>query len=1415
MIKYNYASSYPYQIFAFKRSYLLIFIALFFLQPCFPQISQSRFRKITNEDGLSNTTINCIFQDSRGFMWFGTRDGLNRYDGIKVTVFKNNPDNPYSISDNFIRCIYEDANHYLWIGTSYGLNRFDPVTSKFTHYQHSATNNKSLSSDIITGITGGDATTLWLSTLGGGIEYFDTAMRTATHFRHIPSLHNSISSDSVYCITRDKKDKIWIGTQKGLDRIDAKNYTIRAAVNGKQNTIAAITLDKKGYLWLGTDNNGITRYNPQDNQTKEFYHDKMADIHSGNMTLSLLADHNGNIWEGTINNGLNQFNTATSSFYNYYPDPGSTGSLSSTTISALYEDKQGNLWIGTHRGGINLYAAGVDKFKLYRKGADDRTLSYNDVKAFFQDSRDNIWVGTDGGGLNSFDRKTGNFSHYKFSPGNPKSLSSNAVQAIAEDAQGNLWIGTWGGGLNLFDRKNSTFTPFRYDSKKKGSISSDFLQRMYLDSKGNFWVATYYGGLNLWNPTTRQFKRVTAADNGKTFFSGNNVVSIEEDKNGNLWFGTDDGGLNRYNMETRSFSHYFDHQKKKTDSRVLFTDSKGHVWLGMRGLYRYDKAHDSFQLFTARAGLDTNFIKGITEDKDHYLWISTSRGLVRMNPETKTVNLFNTYDGLQDMEFEANAYLKTTDGQMFFGGINGMNTFYPNEIKTNTFVPSVYITGFQLFNKDISPSGTFGLKLPKDISYTNEIRLNYKQSSIAFNFAALNYITSQNNQYSYKMEGLDKDWSSAGTERRASYTNMPPGKYVFRVIASNNDGIWNQQGASVSIIVMPPFWDTLWFKLLLIVGILLAFYCFYRQRINTVNRQKKNLEEQVEGRTQELQVLNVKLNTRSQELVTQAKSLQELNTELIQQKEQERQAREEAEKANQAKSIFLATMSHEIRTPLNGVIGMASLLAETTLDEEQQEFTETIINCGENLLDVINDILDFSKIESGKMDIEHEDFDLRGAIEEVMDIFSLRSAQLGIDLIYELNTDVPQYIIGDSLRLKQVLINLINNAVKFTAKGEIFVSISLDPSETSGEDFVIRFSVKDTGIGISENKITKLFQAFSQVDSSTTRKYGGTGLGLAICTRLVTLMGGEITVKSLYGEGSVFSFTIITQRSKTQRNLSTLCDLSNLRNKRILVIDDNQTNLTILKRQLEHWDLIPVMASSGKEALGIFSLDTTFDLVITDMEMPEMDGIMLTKAIKALREDMPVIMLSSIGDETKKKNPGLFSSILIKPVKLNHLCNSIQRGIGGFDTQQPMEKPKSTLSADFATTYPLRILIAEDNKINQKFIEHIMKKLGYEVNIVHNGLQVLEKLDTEIYDILLMDVQMPEMDGFEATEIIKNKPGKQPLIIAMTANAMSEDKELCMQKGMDGYICKPMKMEDLLSILIKVATGHDGSFLSV
>ena len=1323
-------------------------------------------------------------------MWFATDEGLNRYDGYKFTVYKYDADKPASIGSNFVFDVLEDNTGILWAGTANGLDKFDREKEVFTHYHPG-------NAAAVRHIFQDSKKRIWVGTTNG-LYLFNPSKGLFTGYRHDEKNANSLSHDFIYRIAEDNKGELWIATKDGLSRLNPQtglflNYRNEPG-NGKSigaNWIKTVYKDRKDNIWVGTQGNGIALFNPKENSFVNFRHnDANSNSISHNDILSFAEGNDGKLWVGTENGGISVFDYASNTFSRYQNNPNDNTSLSNNSVYSLYKDDIGNLWAGTWSGGVNLLPRYGDKFRHYKQISDDRkSLSNNIVLNIMGDSGGKIWIGTDGGGLNCFDRKSQTFSHYLHDSKNKNSVSSDYVLSIIEVEPGILGIGYHRGGFDLFNTATGIFTHHLPEKNNPNSLSVLTVNVILKDHEGGLWLGTWGGGLNLYNRKNKRFTFYQNKAGDSNSISSNFIHSIHEDKEGNILVGTENG-LDVLDKKNNRFIHYRNqpgNRQSLSNNMVesMLEDHLGNTWIGTGGgLHLFDRKNKRFTVYTEKDGLANNMMSSMLEDGHGNLWMGSNQGLTKFNPLTKLCRNYSTTDGLQGNEFKARCSYKGPDGEMYFGGPNGFNVFYPDSIGDNDFVPPVFITGFQLFNKQVMVGDKKDL-LQQSISETKEITLSYKQSVFTFEFAALNYTLPEKNQYAYKLEGFDKDWNMVADKRTATYTNLDGGEYIFRVTGSNNDAVWNKKGASLKIIIIPPVWQTWWFKLLLTISIAGGAFAFYRYRINIIKKQKIELQRRVREQTGQL----VQVNEAERKARLEAEK-----------------ARQEADDANRAKSVFLATMSHEIRTPMNGVIGMASLLGETELNSEQKSYTASISTCGENLLNVINDILDFSKIESGKMELENRDFDLRTCIEEVLDVFATKAANTGLDLIYEIDANVPAQIAGDSLRIRQVLMNLVGNAIKFTHQGEIFVKVHLLKA-TAGNELEISFEVRDTGIGIPADKMERLFKAFSQVDSSTTRKYGGTGLGLIICEKLIGLMGGQISVTSEPGQGTTFAFTIKTVAGTKSERTYADYNMNGIEGKRILVVDDNATNRSILKNQLERWKLVPSLAVSGKEALTRLSQPGSFDLVLTDMLMPEMDGIQLAELIRQKFPALPVILLSSVGDNCIKEHPDLFRSVLTKPIRQHILCKHILN-----ELQQPGLAPaineqngKQKLSVDFAKNNPLRLLVAEDNLINQQLILKILSMLGYEPALAENGLEVLEMMNKEQYDIILMDVQMPELDGLETTRQIRKNEKLQPVIIAMTANAMQGDQEECLHAGMNDYLSKPVILENLVNMLKKWA----------
>lgn len=843
-----------------KKTTAIFFIVLGLTVSVLQGSSAVRFKHISLDEGLSQNSVYSIFQDSKGFMWFGTQDGLNKYDGYTFTVYKRDPDDLNSLSSNQITAICEDQTGLLWIGTDDGLNRFNPKTETFYRYPVDADDPGCLNNGTITALYPDRGGTLWIGVWEGGLSRLirdSTGKDTFIHYRTIPGDPDSLSSDEVTSILVDRHGVPWIGTRNnGLNRLDKETgrftHFLRRPSEPRSlsgNRVNKIYEDRLGTLWIGTAGAGL---NLMDRQTGTFDHFRSPPgaphVPGSDDISSICEDQSGVLWIGSRGRGLRRLDKRTGTFSRYGYMADDPYSLSNNEVESLYEDRSGILWVGTNGGGLNKFDR-EHKFEHFKPGpAGVNGLSGHFVFAIREDSYGFLWIGINGMGLNKLDRQTGTFTHYRRRPNDPRSLSSDRIGAIHEDRSGVLWVCTFGGGLNKFNRDTETFTRYMNHPQMPGTLSSNEVRTIYEDRSGVLWIGTLMHGLNKFNPETETFTRYPAIPGNPGSLSGNSIRTLYEapSEPGVLWIGTKFGGLNRFDTRDETFRHFLPkpgdiHSISDKYVQAVLEDRTGTIWVGTLGgglnkMIRTDDKEITFIHYTEKNGLCNNSVYGILEDSEGYLWLSTNNGLSRFNPGTGTFKNYNARDGLQGNEFNEGAYYKSKSGEMFFGGINGFNAFFPSRMKTNLHIPPVVLTAFSLFNKPVSIGlESSGSPLQTTVTWAKEICLSYKQNAFSFEFAALDYTVPENNRYSYKMEGLEKDWNYTGYRKRfAHYTNMAPGEYVFHVKGSNNDWVWNEEGTSIRIIIRPPFWQTIWFRFLLLILVLGLVFLWYRRRLRNV-----------------------------------------------------------------------------------------------------------------------------------------------------------------------------------------------------------------------------------------------------------------------------------------------------------------------------------------------------------------------------------------------------------------------------------------------------------------------------------------------------------------------------------------------------------------------------------------------------
>jgi diguanylate cyclase (GGDEF)-like protein len=837
-----------------------------------------RFERLSIEQGLSQSGVNSILQDDRGFMWFGTQDGLNRYDGYTFTVFKHDSLDPASLSNSTVWALHQDRKGSLWIGTEAGLDLWDRERTSFVHFRSEPGNQQSLSHDRVRAILETRDGALWIGT-DGGLNAFNGASRTFTRFVHSPADSKTLSSDRVRAIFEDRDGVLWIGTDGGgLNAFDRATRTFRHYSNDpadprslSDDRVRCVFEDRDGFLWVGTYEGGLSRLDRASGTFARFQRGLAGPkTLSENRVRAIFQDRDGILWAGT-DGGLNEWRPESRSFVAYRNAPADAASLSDDRVMSIYQDRAGVLWVGTQGGGVNKWNMATESFALFRVDpSGSSTFSGNTVSAFCADAKGSVWVGTYNG-LNRLDRRTGAVETFRKQPGG---LTDDRVFSLLADRAGILWIGTYEGGLNRLDPKSGRFTSYRNDPKDPGTLAGNGVTSLYEDKKGVLWIGVYRGGLNRYEPSTGRFTRyVHDAGNPKSL-SDDRVIALAGDASGTLWIGTEGGGLNRLDEASGTFTRYR-HDPKQPSSLsgdIVFAvheDRLGALWVGTQGagLDRWGRedrrvGRASFQKYGERQGLPNNTIYGLLEDEDGNLWMSTNKGLARLDPRTGGIRTYDKRHGLQSNEFNFGAAYRSGAGEMFFGGNEGFNAFFPNRIRRNNLAPPVVLTALEILNRDV--------KLPREFPGSG-LTLTYRDSVVSFEFAALDYASPDRNRYSYKLDGFDRDWVEAHGTRRATYTNLDPGKYVFRVRGANSDGVWNQDGESLPVTVLAPPWRTWWARTLYVLAALAVLFAFWRGQVRKVAREaeyRQRLEVQVEDRTSELAQRNQQLelaNTRLEE----------------------------------------------------------------------------------------------------------------------------------------------------------------------------------------------------------------------------------------------------------------------------------------------------------------------------------------------------------------------------------------------------------------------------------------------------------------------------------------------------------------------------------------------------------------------
>ena len=1310
-----------------KYCVLLSFLILFLSYQTIAQ-TELRYEHYTSSEGLSNNNTTAMEQDRYGILWIGTINGLNSFNGYDFTTYFNDENDPTTLSDNSIKDLFVDKSGTLWIATNKGLNKYLSATNNFQRYFYGNDKNKT-ETLLINHISSDQEGNLWLGT-EKGIRILDPVNNSVRVPRIEDDSLRLFSEAGISGIHFDQKGLIWLGSsiRGGFRVVDQKTFKpVSLSASFKNVTLDGYPVrefyeDKKGIIWI-LSGNGLFSYQRELNLLKRFTRQEAPGETIPYTAKSIIESSDDELWVSLapalpllrqLYTSVAIVNPNAGTFKIYpYVDNDERG-LVWSWATFIFQDRSGIYWVGTSRG-LDKIDPLCQQFKLYQQFPNLKYSLFNNIYSISKDA-DILWLGTDGKGLIEFNLSTKSFKQITTDGFDKIRILCSLL--LLQD--GNLLLGT-SNGLFLYNKRNNQNQHILSPPHSKGSTNVQ-VSCIINGEDDDVWIGWFGAGLMQYNLKTKEQKHYRNRESDNSSLASDQVNVIFRDREGILWIGFSDGvtivgglpgkGLDRFNPENETFTHYSYRENDTTSLSsnnvvCLAEDNNGFLWVGTRngGLNRFDKVTGKFRRYMKKEGIPSEFITAIQVDNLNKIWFSTgTNGLGYLNQETNEVKVFDVSYGLQNLRFNRQATFKAQDGEMFFGGVSGFNSFYPEKLKFNTTPPVVYITSIKINNTYYTPDTS--------IYDIREMKLNYQQSDLQFDFAALNYSQTYKNKYAYKLEGYDQEWIFAGTIRFAKYTNLDPGDYVFRVKACNNDGVWNEEGASLKIIILPPWWQTAWAYLVYLLFIAGLIYLVWKAQLRRIK-----IKQEYEMSKFEAQKLH---------------------------------------EVDELKSRFFTNISHEFRTPLTLILGPAKQLFEKIKDEKIKSELSLIHRNARKLLGLVNQLLDISKLESGNMKLQTSPQNIVSLLKALLLSFTSYAERKRITLKFNsVEDEIIVYI--DKDKIEKIITNILSNAFKFTADGgriETYVS--------RNENFV-DISISDTGIGIPKEKISKIFDRFYQVDESHTREREGTGIGLSLTKELVELHKGKIEVESEEGKGTRFTVSIPLGKDhlksdeileleptykkekekqeyydETENKSEQKVDIEFLGKEELpllLIVEDNSDvrsyindNLNLEYRVLE--------AVDGEDGWNK-SIEQIPDLIVSDVMMPKMDGFKLCEKLKTdeRTSHIPVILLTAkVAKEDKLTGYETGADeYLMKPfepdelrVRIKNLIEQRKRLHQHFQKEGPFELNQSKITPVDKKFLQKAYSIISQNLSNESFgVEVFAEKLFVSKSLLHKKFVAL------------------------------------------------------------------------------------------